>query len=64
MVGTVAATTTSSTTSTQGVDCCIETESENLYIGEAHKVFGIDSDDLRNDSRKESIEFAGDDNNC
>lgn len=26
-------------------------------------MFGLDTDDLRNDSAKESIEFAGDDDN-
>jgi len=39
------------------VDCCIETEDEQISI------FGLDADDLRNDKNQELIEFAGDDDN-
>ena len=35
----------------------------NIPSGRPSKVFGLDQDDLRNDSAKESIEFAGDDDN-
>ena len=34
-----------------------------FFSGNSRKVFGLDQDDLRNDSAKESIEFAGDDDN-
>lgn len=34
-----------------------------MWSGKASKVFGLDEDDLRNDAEKESIEFAGDDDN-
>jgi hypothetical protein len=34
-----------------------------LLLGQPKKVFGLDTDDLRNDSAQESIEFAGDDDN-
>ena len=35
----------------------------HIPSGRPSKVFGLDQDDLRNDSAKESIEFAGDDDN-
>ena len=34
-----------------------------LVSGKPSKVFGLDENDLRNDAEKESIEFAGDDDN-
>ena len=35
----------------------------HVRSGKASKVFGLDENDLRNDAEKESIEFAGDDDN-
>lgn len=34
-----------------------------MVSGKPSKVFGLDENDLRNDAEKESIEFAGDDDN-
>lgn len=35
----------------------------SVVSGKPSKVFGLDENDLRNDAEKESIEFAGDDDN-